>query len=49
MCTLHQVELALRWTRRVVGLREGAVILDVGLPDGDGRDLCARLRRQESK
>ena len=25
--------------------RFDAVILDVGLPDGDGRDLCARLRR----
>src|SRR5690242_6362541 len=24
-----------------------AIILDVGLPDGDGRDYCARLRRQE--
>ena len=23
-----------------------AVILDIGLPDGDGRDYCARLRRQ---
>ena len=23
-----------------------AVVLDVGLPDGDGRDLCASLRRQ---
>ncbi len=23
-----------------------AVILDIGLPDGDGRDFCARLRRQ---
>ena len=22
------------------------IILDVGLPDGDGRDLCQRLRRQ---
>ena len=25
--------------------RFDAVILDVGLPDGDGRDLCANLRR----
>ena len=23
-----------------------ALILDIGLPDGDGRDFCARLRRQ---
>src|SRR5690349_2481251 len=23
-----------------------AILLDVGLPDGDGRDLCASLRRQ---
>ncbi|WP_214319801.1 phosphonate ABC transporter ATP-binding protein [Nonomuraea sediminis] len=28
VCTLHQVELALRWTERVVGLREGRVRLD---------------------
>jgi DNA-binding response OmpR family regulator len=26
-------------------MRYDAVILDVGMPDGDGRDLCARLRR----
>jgi len=28
VCTLHQIELALSWTRRVVGLRDGAVVLD---------------------
>ena len=26
-----------------------AVILDIGLPDGDGRDYCVRLRRQGHK
>jgi DNA-binding response OmpR family regulator len=29
--------------------RFDAVILDVTLPDGDGRDLCAKLRRQGVK
>ena len=28
------------------GARFDAVILDVGLPDGDGRDFCARLRQR---
>jgi DNA-binding response OmpR family regulator len=27
------------------GARFDAILLDVGLPDGDGRDLCAKLRR----
>jgi DNA-binding response OmpR family regulator len=31
------------------GARFDALILDVGLPDGDGRDLCARLRRNGFK
>jgi len=31
------------------GARFDALILDVGLPDGDGRDLCARLRRNGVK
>lgn len=31
------------------GMRFDAIILDVGLPDGDGRDLCVRLRRQGVK
>ena len=30
-------------------VRFDAVILDVSLPDGDGRDLCSRLRRQGVK
>ena len=29
--------------------RFDAIILDVGLPDGDGRDYCARLRRNGVK
>src|SRR5687768_15738296 len=27
------------------GARFDAILLDIGLPDGDGRDLCAKLRR----
>ncbi len=26
--------------------RYDAILLDIGLPDGDGRELCARLRRE---
>jgi DNA-binding response OmpR family regulator len=29
--------------------RFDAIILDVGLPDGDGRDFCVKLRRQGHK
>ena len=29
--------------------RYDAVLLDIGLPDGDGRELCARLRKQGLK
>ncbi|MCK8786027.1 response regulator transcription factor [Roseomonas sp. NAR14] len=29
--------------------RFDAMLLDIGLPDGDGRDLCAKLRRQGFK
>lgn len=31
------------------GVRFDAVILDVGLPDGDGRDFCRKLREQGLK
>ena len=33
----------------VPNARFDAILLDVGLPDGDGRDLCASLRRQGVK
>jgi DNA-binding response OmpR family regulator len=29
--------------------RYDAILLDIGLPDGDGRDLCAKLRREGKK
>lgn len=28
VCSLHQVELALDWADRIIGLRHGAVVLD---------------------
>lgn len=30
----------------VAEARYDAILLDIGLPDGDGRDFCARLRRE---
>jgi phosphonate transport system ATP-binding protein len=41
VCTLHQIEFALRWTRRVIGLRDGVVVLDEPTAVLDS----ARLRR----
>ena len=43
----HQADSAVEAERRLLSGNEryDALILDVGLPDGDGRDLCARLRR----
>jgi DNA-binding response OmpR family regulator len=31
---------------RLPNVRYDAVVLDIGLPDGDGRELCTRLRKQ---
>ena len=40
--TLEEADAAINST----DARFDAVILDIGLPDGDGRDYCARLRKQ---
>src|SRR6185312_16983667 len=40
--TLEEADAAINGT----DARFDAVILDIGLPDGDGRDYCARLRKQ---
>ncbi|MDF5757077.1 phosphonate ABC transporter ATP-binding protein [Spongiactinospora sp. TRM90649] len=41
LCSLHQIDLALSWTRRVVGLRDGRVVLDQPAAELDRE----RLRR----
>lgn len=33
----------------VADARHDAILLDIGLPDGDGRDFCAKLRRDGKK
>jgi len=46
--TLHQVELAIGWANRIVGLREGKVVLDrsaVGLTQEDVMDVYRRADR----
>src|ERR1700726_1776143 len=49
--TAYEAERAADAEAQVIGgnARYDAVILDVGLPDGDGRDLCSRLRRHGVK
>lgn len=37
LCSLHQVDLALSWADRVIGLRDGSVVLDTPV-DGLGRE-----------
>jgi DNA-binding response OmpR family regulator len=47
----HAVATGREAEARITGGSEryDAIILDIGLPDGDGRDLCARLRRHGVK
>jgi DNA-binding response OmpR family regulator len=47
----HEAGTAAEAEARVISSdsRYDALILDVGLPDGDGRDLCSRLRRHGIK
>ncbi len=45
-CTVTQASTNAQAASMLARLRHfDAVILDVNMPDGDGRDLCARLRR----
>jgi phosphonate transport system ATP-binding protein len=45
ICTLHQVELAMGWTNRVVGLRDGQVVLDRFVADIKESDVLDVYRR----
>lgn len=45
LCSLHQVDLALSWGDRVIGLRSGRVVLDSPVP-GLGRDAAMAVYSQ---
>jgi phosphonate transport system ATP-binding protein len=45
ICTLHQVELAMGWTNRVVGLRDGEIVLDRFVSEIHERDVMEVYRR----
>jgi phosphonate transport system ATP-binding protein len=47
ICTLHQVELAMGWAKRIVGLRDGVVVLDQMVSDIDQSDVMEVYRRVE--
>jgi phosphonate transport system ATP-binding protein len=42
LCSLHQVDLAMSWADRIIGLRHGRVVLDLPT-EGLGRDEVMRL------
>ncbi len=46
VCTLHQVDLALGWAHRIVGLRDGRKVLDrpaVGLSRDEAMEIYRRV------
>lgn len=47
ICTLHQVELALGWAQRIVGLRDGQVVLDREVDNLDQDAVMDVYRRVE--
>lgn len=47
ICTLHQVELALGWAQRIVGLRDGQVVLDRAVDSLDQDEVMDVYRRVE--
>lgn len=47
VCTLHQVELALGWAQRIVGLRDGEVVLDRSVDSLDQSAVMDVYRRVE--
>lgn len=47
ICTLHQVELALGWAQRIVGLRDGQVVLDREVDNLDESVVMEVYRRVE--
>ena len=46
--TVDEAESAAEATTKLANpdIRYDAILLDIGLPDGDGREFCARLRRE---
>ena len=45
VASLHQVDLALKWSQRIIGLREGAVVLDVDASGARREDIMEIYRR----
>lgn len=46
LCSLHQVDLALGWANRLIGLRDGAVVLDSKVDDALDRDEVMEVYRR---